>query len=122
MKEYVLTTKGKEYPVVASSREEAFGKFFLSVKNGDIPISDLAHIVTLHSEEGEYPIATVPVVFLLGKLRFEDAVHNISSLLDVSLEAARNTLMYTLENVRWVIREVEKLEGSRDDEACRKKL
>ena len=112
-KQFLIHTTGVVYPVKASTRKEAYAKFFLDIKQGKIPLKDVGQIIILKDGKDEYPFRTCPSLWLLGIIDTDTAILNIRRTIGGDDIAALEMLVKTARQDRWIIGYVKKLEGGK---------
>lgn len=109
-KQFLIHTKGVVYPVKASTRKEAYAKFFLDIKQGKIPLKDVGQIIILKDGKDEYPFRTCPSLWLLGIIDTDTAILNIRRTIGGDDINALEMLAKTARQDRWIIGYVKRLE------------
>ena len=112
---YKLTSKDIEIAILAKNRQEAFAKFFLKVKQGEIELDQLGGIVMSHegNDEGDdVPFRTVPTLWLLQLIGHSVAFNTLERMLDLdpNTDDAANLLISSAKQDMWILDEIKKLE------------
>ena len=112
---YKLTSKDIEIAIPAKNRQEAFAKFFLKVKQGEIELDQLGGIVMSHegNDEGDdVPFRTVPTLWLLQLIGHSVAFNTLERMLDLdpNTDDAANLLISSAKQDMWILDEIKKLE------------
>ena len=112
MKAYLITTKNDSRIVPAKNRAQAFAKYFLEVRRGNISLDQLGHVVILRDPDNyeEYPFRVVPTIWLLGLISEETAIENIALILDTDRERAKQLLHKCAEEDKHVLEEMNQIE------------
>lgn len=109
---YRITTKNVDTNIMAKDRTEAYGKFFLKIKQGEIKIDDLGCILMLHDGNEEYPFRIVPTLWLMELITPQQAFATLEVMLDLDSESddSANLLIASAKQDMWILEVIEKLE------------
>jgi len=113
---FKLSSKDVEIMIPAKNRKEAFARFFLKVKNGEIGLEQLGGIVISHegnSEENDVPFRTVPTLWLMKLIGPSVAFNTLERMLDLdpNSDDAANLLLSASKQDSWVLDEIKRLEN-----------
>ena len=86
---YVIEYRNGKIGVMAKNRDEAFAKFFKSIKDGKFPIEDIGQIIILYDGKTQYPFRTAPLLWKMGVIDLETAVVNIMRCTNTSKAQAK---------------------------------
>jgi len=92
--------------IVAKNRKHAFAKFFKKLKDKEIGLDQIGHLVMLHDEEEEYPFRTMPSLFLLGLVDEETAIANLIECVGVNETQGGEMLYKAAEKDKWIVKAV----------------
>lgn len=114
---FKLTSKDIEIAIPARNRKEAFAKFFLKVKRGDIALDELGCIVMSHegkSEDDDVPFRTVPTLWLMQLISPSVAFNTLERMLDLdpNTDDVANILLSSAKQDMWILDEIKKVEES----------
>ena len=111
MKGYKITTKDIDIVIPANDPQEAYAKFFLEVKKGNISIDDLGNILMLHDEGEEYPFRIVPTLWLMKIIGPETAIVTLQVILEIEDEdEAANVLLSSARQDSWILDKMKEIE------------
>jgi len=111
MKAYYITTKADSRVIPAANRKQAFSKYFLCVKEGQVRLDQLGQVIMLRDPENgeEYPFRVVPTLWQMGLMSEAVAVENLRLALHVDEKNARKVLQKTADEDSWVLDGIRRL-------------
>ena len=111
MKGYKITTRNIELVIPANNRQEAYAKFFIEVKKGNISLDNLGNLLMLHDEGEEYPFRVVPTLWLMELIGPETAMVTLQVILELKdMEEAAGLLMSSARNDSWILDTIKEIE------------
>lgn len=110
MKLFKIHTKDDVAIVEAKTRQIAFAKYFKEVVENKIPIEKLGNILMLKDNGEEYPIRTLPILWLMGVVDDEQAIQTLIEIeVATSRTEARKLLKKCAEQDRWIAEAIDDL-------------
>ena len=115
MKLFLIVSRERKYLIQAENRKEAYARFFLQVKRGQIGVGELGQIILCYSatEADPYPFRTVPTLWMMGLISSKIAIMSLKELLNITNKEARELLQETARADSWILDEIRKLEAMR---------
>jgi len=99
---FYLHTRGNIFEYEANSIREAFRKFFLDVKNGKIPVSELGQIILCSNVKNDIDNAVVcrvaPILFALNIIDLDTYRDNVALIAGSDEEFSDGELLLWAEN------------------------
>ena len=110
MKLFKIHTKNDIAIVEAETRQQAYAKYFKEVVEGKIPIEKLGNLLMLEDDGEEYPIRTIPILWLMGVVDDEQAIQTLIALgVATSRNDARKLLAKCAKQDRWIAEAIDDL-------------
>ncbi len=112
MKTFPISTKGETTLVMAETRKEAYAKFFIEVKKGNIAIDKLGCIIVAEEDGEEYPFRSVPTLWLMELIPPGVAFATLEKMLDLdpNSDEAATMLVNSAKQDMWILDEIERIE------------
>lgn len=112
---FELSSKDIHIVIPATTRDEAFAKFFLKIKQGEISIDQIGCIVMSHEgkDEGDnVPFRTVPTLWLMELISNSTAFNTLDQMLDLdpNTDESATILVNSAKQDMWILDEIKKLE------------
>ena len=112
MKAFPIHTKGETTLVTTETRKEAYAKFFLEVKKGNIGLDKIGCIIVAEEDGEEYPFRSIPTLWLMELIPLRVALVTLEKMLDLdsSSDEAATILVDSAKQDMWILDEIERLE------------
>jgi len=116
MKIYKVETMGETTLITGETRNDAYAKFFLEVKNGRYPMDKIGGIIMVTDPDDgqEYPFRTTPTLWLMELITHDTAFATIEKMLDIdpSTDESANLLLESARKDMWILDEIKRLEAT----------
>ena len=113
MKAFPIHTKGETTLITAENRKEAYAKFFLEVKKGNIGLDKIGCIIVAEEDGEEYPFRSIPTLWLMQLISPGMAFATLEKMLDLdsNTDEAANILIDSAKQDMWILDEIGRLEN-----------
>ena len=111
---FTLTTRDVTAFIHAEDRQDAFARFFLRVKKGEIELDQLGGLLISHEgkDEGDdVPFRVTPTLWLLELIPYGVAFAHIEKMIGVDSEEAAEMLIKAANQDMWILDKIKKLEA-----------
>jgi len=108
---YLVMYRAGRCMVEGASQRDALAEFFRRVRDGEIPLGDIGHLVAIRrlGETRTYYMRTVPVLWRLGVLSTEEALASLRHAVSPTFTAEE--LEKIAQDDVWIVKKIMESQG-----------